>query len=209
MTGIRKWIRGKMGSMPKAKEEDERPMLREPLLFLPATCPRLLIPEAAQNDQTPGFSSSLQNYGLFSRVPYEVRRQILVEAFGGRRLHMNLSYGHPLSRKAQNTRTSESGPSSVTTHRHCNLGSELAPDDSQPKGWQWFGCVCHRRARFSELEKQQRYDAGEYSQSIEPCDDDCLERTGLFCSCQVDNSDDPGAACFVGAMGWILACRQA
>src|SRR5690606_1573801 len=106
--------------------------------------------------------------------PYEVRRQILVEAFGGRRMHIDLSYGHPFSRNARNMRTSGSGPDNMKTHRHCDLGSELFPDDFQPKEWQWFGCVCHRRAGFSELEKQQRYDDGKYSQSIEPCDDDCL-----------------------------------
>lgn len=184
-------------------------MHQEPLPFLPATRPRLLSQESVPSDGEPEPSSSLENYGLLERLPYEVRHQILVEAFGGRRLHVDLSYSHPLVRKPLKVKTFGSGSGVISGYRHCALGSELVRDSSRPEGWQWFGCVCHRRAGFSETETQQRYGAGEYSQSIEPCDDDCLDGQGSMCSCGVGQPGRDGAACFVGVMGWLLACRQA
>lgn len=208
MAGVRKWIRGKMGSKPQSKAKEQQPMHQEPLPFLPATRLRPLT-QSVQGDEIPDSSRSLDNYGLLGRVPYEVRRQILIEAFGGRRLHVDLSYRHPLERKPRNAEKSRSGSKAIAAHRHCDLGSELVPDTSRPKEWQWFGCVCHRRSGFSQTEKEQRYDAGEFSQSIEPCDDECLEGSESMCSCQVERSDRDSAECFVGAMGCLLACRQA
>ena len=105
---------------------------------------------------------------------------------------------------------SEEGAAQRMHRRHCDLGSELVPDTSQPQGWQWFGCVCHRRAGYSEIEMEQRYTAGEFSRTIEPCDDECLEGSPSMCSCPVEQSDNSdGGSCFVGAIGWLLACRQA
>ncbi|GKT48626.1 uncharacterized protein ColSpa_08807 [Colletotrichum spaethianum] len=48
----------------------------------------------------------------------------------------------------------------------------------------------------------------ELSKSVEPCDDECLKGSASMCSC-TGRSSSAGAACFVGAMGWLLACRQA
>ena len=211
MAGIREWIRGKMGSKPQGNTKEQQPTHQKPLPFLPATRPRPLTLGSSGSEKFPESFRSLKNYGLLGSLPYEVRHQILVEAFGGRRLHMDLSYRHPFTRKSQNTMKFESRFDAIAINRHCDFGSGLVPDESQPEGWQWFGCVCHRRTGFSEIEKQQRYDASEYSQSIEPCDDDCLEGSGSMCSCQVGQPDSAGAgaACFIGAMGWLLACRQA
>ena len=203
MVGIKKWIRGKMGSKPQGKEKDQQPRHLESLPFLPATSPRPLAPASARGDENQGAERSRDNYGLFSRVPYELRRQILVEAFGERRLHVDLSYSRPLARSAE-----ASGSGSEAT-RHCGLGSELVPDHSQPEAWRWFGCVCHRRAGYSEEEKRARWDACKSLQSIEPCDDGCLQGSELLCSCRAEQSDGGSAACFVGVLGWLLACRQA
>ena len=223
MAGIRKWIRDKLDSEPHQGKErrERRPMHEQPmhqessLPYLPSTRPRPLTPPESEachgKDEKPDSSRSLlRNYGLFGRTPYEVRRQILVEAFGGRTLHMDLSYRHPLVRKLKLPRNAGTPSGSGPGHRHCDLGSELVPDTSRPLRWQWFGCVCHRRARYQEVEKEQRYAAMEVSQSIEPCDDECLDGFESMCSCsQVGQSNSGGAACFVGAMGWLVACRQA
>lgn len=209
MAGIRTWIRGKMSFRPPGNAKEEQPLHQDPLPFLPAARLRLESQKSAAGGGDPEPSRSLENYGLLGRLPYELRHQILVESFGGRRLHVDLSYSHPLVRKPWKARTSVYSSNDIAGYRHCDLGTELVPDTSRSEGWQWFGCVCHRRAGFSEIEKHQRYDDGEYSQSIEPCDDDCLHGPGLMCSCQVGQRDGDGAACFVGVMAWLLACQQA
>jgi hypothetical protein len=38
------------------------------------------------------------NYGLFQRLPRELRQLILTQAFGKRTLHVHLAYDHPLVR---------------------------------------------------------------------------------------------------------------
>ncbi|WYZ42218.1 hypothetical protein EsH8_V_001113 [Colletotrichum jinshuiense] len=220
MVGFKKWIKSKLDSNPKGsgrgrQVEREQPTHQEPLPFLPATRPRQLTPGPPHEGEDENRDSQrlLRNYGLFGRVPAEVRRQILLEAFGARTLHMDLSYGHPLVRKSRIPGTSGSNPrpaaaAEAPSHRHCALGSELVPDTDRPQGWQWFSCVCHRRAGYSETEMEQRYAAMEFSNSVEPCDDECLTGSESMCSCAGQPGSD-GAACFVGAMGWLLACRQA
>lgn len=216
MAGFKKWIRGKLGSKAKGTVKREQlPRHHESLPYLPPTRPRPLTPEPAHGNEESDPLRLLQNYGLFGHAPYEIRRQILVEAFGGRTLHMDIAYRYPFARKPRNmnAETSGSGPNASGVHRHCDLGSELAPDASRPQAWQWFSCVCHRRAGYSEIEKEQRYascQGWQHALTIEPCDDECLEGSESMCSCQVERSDgDDGAVCFVGAMGWLLACRLA
>ncbi|KAK4442792.1 hypothetical protein QBC34DRAFT_386897 [Podospora aff. communis PSN243] len=194
MSGIRKWVRNKANKLRKEPALDgpeERPPAQP---FLP----------------TPFFSPSNQpgNYGLFATLPRELRRQILVDAFGGQALHMHLSYSHALVRK---TTSASSAPavSSSGRRRHCGLFSELVPDHSSPKKWQWFGCVCHRRGDYSESEREQRYAAGQVLQTVEPCDDDCLEERSEPVMCICPTAEGGSASCFVGVMGWLLSCQEA
>lgn len=203
MERIGDWIRRKSRSKNKSKSVAEEPT-RDPLPFLPSHRPGALTPSPSRPSSNSAHSLLLHNYGLFGRLPYELRRQVLIAAFGGRTLHVGLTYGHPLVRRptAKGAEGEEHTP-----RRHCGLGFELVPDETQSEAWQWFGCVCHRRTVFSTSEIEQREAQGKFWQTIEPCDDECLK--GLFCSCQLseDTSDDAG--CFVGIMGWLLACRQA
>ncbi|AEO57202.1 hypothetical protein MYCTH_2303064 [Thermothelomyces thermophilus ATCC 42464] len=170
------------------------------------------------------------NYGLFQRLPLEVRQQILTQAFGKRTLHVHLAYDHPLARKPNSgenkrrmflsKRADEKRPEN--RRRHCGLGSNLVPDASRPKQWQWFSCVCHRRvveARECRPEPQRPPQG-----RIEPCNDGCLNgrlfttryttnaEWGRLCRCEpIAEYDRPMAdrECFIGIMGWLLACRQA
>ena len=43
---------------------------------------------------------TIPNYGLFQRLPLEIRQQILVHTFGNRALHVDITYDHPLVRKS-------------------------------------------------------------------------------------------------------------
>lgn len=183
---------------PKNKGKEQQPVPRDALPFLPTQRARALTPPPTSEEGT----SAVQNLGLFGRLPYELRRQILVDAFGGRTIHVDLAYGHPMTRRpaAAGAGTAARSPGAP----HCGLGSELVPDTRQRERWRWFSCVCHRRAGYSEPElAQRRADVlCLRSETIEPCDDTCLEGAGCDC-------EPSGTACFVGAMGWLVACRQA
>lgn len=199
MAGIMTWIRSRFAKGNKSSSQNKEQRQQQKLIcetrpglpFLPPQLPGVLTPISSLADGSSSISL-LQNYGMFGRLPYELRRQILIEAFGSRRLHIHLSYGYPLSRK----------PTTALDRKHCGLGIEVVPDHAQPLAWQWFGCVCHRPARYSEHELEQRKAADKLPEGIEPCDDRCLDAS--FCDC-----DQAGPSCFVGVMGWLLACRQA
>jgi len=199
MAGLRKWLRNKLETKPNKEGTKRQADLSASLPTLQRTRSRPFTPTAPE-------ASHLENYGYFSRLPYETRRQILIEAFGGRRVHTDLSFRHPLKRQTASS-SSDTAINGNGTRRHCGLGMELVPDESQPEQWQWFGCVCHRRAGYSEVEKERRYAAMEVVQTIEPCDDTCLEGSEAMCSCPGGEGDD--GDCFVGAMGWLLTCWQA
>ncbi|KAI1050911.1 hypothetical protein LB507_009249 [Fusarium sp. FIESC RH6] len=40
-------------------------------------------------------STETQGAPIFSKLPPEIRREIPIKAFGARRIHMDLFYGHP------------------------------------------------------------------------------------------------------------------
>lgn len=202
MAGIGDWIRRKLKSKGRPKSEAEEPM-REPLPFLPPHRPGALTPSPSRRSSTFAPSLLLNNYGLFGRLPYELRRQVLMEAFGGKTLHVSLTYGHPVVRRPPVKVAEEE----EIANRHCGLGSELVPDETQPQAWRWFGCVCHRRTGYSTSEIEQREARSKFSRTIEPCDDECLK--GLLCRCELREGSSNNAECFVGIMGWLLACRQA
>lgn len=195
MVGVRKWLRTKLKSNPKKQSQPSR----SPLPLLPASGPRTPVPATTSGGV--GTSQSqllLDSYGYFALLPCELRDQILREAFGNRTLHIDLTYDFPLVRRARRPQVdhAEEHPS------HCGLGHELARDASQPKGWQWFSCVCHRKKSYSEDELKQREYAMRRLRTIEPRDDQCLEGSMTEC-------DPGGSACFIGVMGWLLSCRMA
>lgn len=144
------------------------------------------------------------NYGLFGRLPWEIRQQILGEAFGGRTLHIDLTFDHPLIRTSPSHGNRES-KSDKNARAHCGFGSELVRDPKQPKGWQWFGCVCHRRLAHVDQEWML-----EGHRMIEPYQDECIpgDPIGKLVRCH-DEVCLCESECFVGVMGWLLTCRQA
>lgn len=211
-----------------------------PLPFLPAVRPRRLTETAfsspSQKDASP------RHYGLFGRLPLELRQQILTDALGGRTLHMHLDFDHPLVRRRlevppsrwrafvaaaerrflmttrkgraqlqQQEEEKERKKPGTEEPRHCGLRSQLVRDEERPKGWQWFGCVCHRREYFNKEE------IGGWKSTFwfEPRDEkikietDSCCRWGLWCLCESWSPQRQATECFVGAMGWLLACRRA
>jgi hypothetical protein len=147
------------------------------------------------------------------KLPIDLRREILIDVFGARRVHMDLFYDHPY--------ISKRGDSGLPQDPHY----EGNYDKSVPKRWQWRGCVCHRTM---SLEVQKLADGrwkdwpadggscdslelGEQRNrrwdSDEPGDDTCLKGFGKQCGSYTYYGDD--SACWIGATGWLSTCRQA
>lgn len=170
----------------------------EPIEPLP-----FLLPGQTQREaiSAPSDAESL-GYGLFSRLPYEVRRTILSHAFGERTLHVDLSHRHPLVRKSNRP---VSGSQNKIVATHCGIGSELVEDTSQPKHWQWFSCVCHRLA---EVEIPSTVAFYTFNSTLWPWEDGCLQ--GRLCYCDSRTATEMATgSCSVGAIGWLLSCKSA
>jgi len=88
MISFRKWIRDKTTRSKQRQGQQKQPYEPPALPYLPVPRPRSLISPPPDFD----LRLSVQNYGRFAALPYELRRQILVEVFGGARVHMDLSY---------------------------------------------------------------------------------------------------------------------
>ncbi|KAI0131562.1 hypothetical protein F4814DRAFT_438006 [Daldinia grandis] len=130
---------------------------------------------------------------FFQRIPAEVRRMILVEAFGNRTVHLDLCFDHPM------VYLSDEEAQKQRNHYGIDPGQARRPkrDTTRPKAWKWFSCVCHR-----DTEPRVRGVGG----SSEPYTDICLG--GTAGSCRGWRGEFP-YRCFLGVMGWLLTCRQA
>ncbi|KAF7559867.1 hypothetical protein G7046_g4279 [Stylonectria norvegica] len=145
---------------------------------------------------------------LFQKLPPEIRRQILKEAFGNQIIHMDLIYERPLVARPQcaqaksrdSTRTCH-GCKHRLPHASIHLASSplrrLVRDETLPKQWTWRTSVCHRNPPNGHSPRQRL---------IEPAQDEC--RIGSSTCCDLWPGDSPGK-CRVGVMGWLLSCRQA
>ncbi|KAK7217724.1 hypothetical protein V2G26_005727 [Clonostachys chloroleuca] len=86
---------------------------------------------------------------FFDRLPAEIRRLILIEAFGHRTLHMNLEFQHPfhlVDAKSDDLSNTHAGIeySAVATADGSMTGSPSHLLTGEARRWTWFGCVCHR-----------------------------------------------------------------
>lgn len=150
-----------------------------PLPYLPHERPHLLTPATSQQDVT-------QKCPLFEKLPLEARRAILFHAFGGQLLHMDLSFDHPVA----SLNPSESG-----------LPAQRGLDYTSPKAWKWWSSRCHR---ILPPHLQWPGWKDHYRSWPIPAMDTCHYD-------KVENRlpDEAPPNCHVGAMGWLLTCRQA
>lgn len=126
----------------------------------------------------------IQTQGFFA-LPYDLRHQILKMAFGGRTVHIDLRVRPPLHDFESSGGRS---PGHAGYPPLFDAGS-FSKHRSQGVTWQWFHCVCHR-------------DPPWVYRPDEVCRDTCL--TGRA-SCQGPWVYD---ACQLGAMGFLLCCKQ-
>ncbi|KAI1375781.1 hypothetical protein F4677DRAFT_420712 [Hypoxylon crocopeplum] len=178
MPGLRKWLQKKLGRTKQSSQESP-----PPIPHLPAERPSILTPSPSREHLSP----AIDNYGTFRRLPPEIRRQILIEAFGNLILHLDLKLSqgglHPLVSNRTESRT-------YNAHR-----AKIAGNANSPQGWQWRGCVCHRRPWWM---------TGENQAHMPPHEDMCYL---VLRRCNVEKSKLP-TEYTIGAMGWIRTCRQ-
>ncbi|KAL6820275.1 hypothetical protein J3E69DRAFT_341565 [Trichoderma sp. SZMC 28015] len=159
---------------------------------LPLTRPNVLTPSQSTE------ALALTNSPLFSKLPRELRYDILHRAFGGNLLHMDLSFVHPVA-------PIELGRI-LFSHTGMNVNDRLEVnwDTTVPKSWQWWSSVCHRV--MPNYEKTWSFIRMSHPEIPRPGDDRCRYGDAHFCQSW------PGtypSKCKIGIMGWLLSCRQA
>ncbi|KAH7180006.1 uncharacterized protein B0J16DRAFT_348041 [Fusarium flagelliforme] len=152
---------------------------------LPTPRPSALTPTPSTQD----LISLSQIAPIFSKLPTEIRRQILVIAFGNRTLHMDLALLPTLE------------PADFEGFKgccdlHATYKSQSYGSKDRSLNWQWRGYQCNRRlpAEYYTLVQFDEYE-------IAPADDECSRRTHC--------SQNKRYSCWIGVIGWFLACRQA
>lgn len=128
---------------------------------------------------------------FFSRLPPEIRRVIMLYAFGNRTLHMNLSLDHPTLETAKVSRTG----------RAAHGGFTWKKDHSAPRQWLWRSSVCHRNPPWTP--PQHLWWRVFW---LRPDADRCTEGDGFACNSWLGEWP---VKCQVGALGWLLSCRKA
>ncbi|UKZ79780.1 hypothetical protein TrVFT333_007542 [Trichoderma virens FT-333] len=167
-----------------------------------------LTPTASHESLIAASNAATANSSFFTKLPIEIRRKILIEAFGGQTVHMDLIYDHPPQPAEEQTEETLRKNGGQRPHGNFNVNfhhgitcdrKNLRLDDSQPKEWAWRSSVCHRNSP-AHCHPGQGVQPGEdycrFGQS--PWHIRCLGWPGEF-----------PTKCQIGAMGWLCSCRQA
>ncbi|KAL1907603.1 hypothetical protein Sste5344_006617 [Sporothrix stenoceras] len=145
---------------------------------------------------------------FFSRLPPEIRHQILMEAFGGRTLHMDVRLSPPM------LPVSKREPSVIAPFElpHGGIGADLdrfsgwpvevlkaavearvitpidinGDDKHSVSPWQWWSCVCHRGMPHAVS-------------TTSLCEDQCVHGSNTYCGFYAGKA--PGK-CLVGCTGY-------
>lgn len=178
---------------------DESPDTDEipPLPFLPPPPSRGGSNTTAQD--APTTNPSAHNGTFFERLSPDLRRMVLIEAFGDRAVHVNLQYDRPL-RARPPRKTLHAGGVDVLDQGH-----SASRQMRKPRAWQWYSCVCHRDPVWFV---ERGRGAGKGEMTSLPAIDSCLRRRPQLCDAPPGDPRDM-SRCFLGVMGWLTTCRQA
>ncbi|KAF5544801.1 hypothetical protein FPHYL_10937 [Fusarium phyllophilum] len=184
---------------PDLEKEDAIEKLS--LLPNPPSRPRCLTPSGFRDvAEEPGLPKPTFQHCAYYKLPPDIRRFILILAFGNRRLHMDFSYDYP---------DMTSDLIQPLDKNHCGIimenmyGDKLrVVDDTKPRSWIWWGSVCHRLPPDLDLSRTGPMTHGGPDG---PWADTC--RVGEARHCDSWPGSFP-AKCRVGAKGWLLSCRQ-
>jgi hypothetical protein len=131
MPKLSTWIRKKMRSFrdnddhPKSSDT---PLIPRGLPVLPAKRRHILTPTPSSENLN--LHHGPANGAFFQRLPFELRREIYLLAFGNRSVHMDLEYGYAEPAGKGHARRDRDG--------------KYAQDRTVPPEWRWSSSVCHR-----------------------------------------------------------------
>lgn len=131
--------------------------------------------------------STVTTASPFFELPFELRRRIYIEAFGGRTIHMDLSFMPPDLPGKGHARLQYSNYAGYGALGVLNSDTIVRCNNAEPPAWRWWSCVCHRNPLAS------------------PALDLC--RVGEA-ECNMYKGEKP-LKCFIGVMGCLLSSRQA
>lgn len=186
------------GGFDRRRLTKDKSFISEPEIpVLPDPRPRALTP-------TPSKEHIAIQSAPFFTLPPEIRRKILVEAFGDRTIHIDLVLDHALRLQRYGRRDPKDRFATGHGHYWPETSGNLGLDRSQAKRWQWRGCVCHR------LPPPQYCREKTVPGWEQPADDHCREGDSAYPHCElwVKALKDP-KCCWIRVMGWLLSCRQA
>lgn len=189
------WNGGPAEGHPESSNNQEREIPRMPFLPSRRTDQRCALP--GTRDTGDANANSI----FFQRLPPDVRRLILIEAFGDRIMHIDFRYVHDRARS-----------SNARGRADCDLptGADREPSGHQrdgARGWKWYGCVCHRDPEWRVRNRKIAENCVSEPKRDACIDADGDDRTGARV-CDSWSGDKP-LKCHVGAMGWLGTCRQA
>ncbi|KAK2594659.1 hypothetical protein QQS21_007635 [Conoideocrella luteorostrata] len=194
-TRIKTWLQRKRGSRTAGQGDGNEAITATDLPFRPGTRPTILTPSPSKEHLAAGSP-------FFERLPREVRQYILILAFGGRIVHMDLSFVHPVASREPGARPLSSHAGINADDVHSFVPPRVNWDTRRPKSWQWWSSVCHRPLPEHLSSPIDRLRGG----AAQPGDDHC--RYGAPHNCKLWPGVYP-SKCQIGAMGWLLSCRQA
>ncbi|VUC26173.1 unnamed protein product [Clonostachys rosea] len=135
---------------------------------------------------------------FFGRFPAEIRQCILEHAFGQRTLHMDLAFVRPhLVMDELQTGLAQAGHARFQRRHSRDL-------DFSQVDWRWLGCVCHRSRPEEQPLSLGRLRSNPRSCAREGYREGCMVGEG---ECAYWPGEWPGK-CQIGALGWLLSCRQ-
>ncbi|KAL1856409.1 hypothetical protein Daus18300_010781 [Diaporthe australafricana] len=116
------------------RESSPDTLVIPPLPFLPTPTP----PSEDSTAQDVAAKVPIPDNGIFfERLPPDLRRMILIEAFGDRVVHIDLRYDRPLVLRHPAKGIHAGG---IDVFDHYGGSRQI----KEPRAWQWYSCVCHR-----------------------------------------------------------------
>lgn len=198
------WILGVVSRPPQGHNEGYNEVEEEipPPPFLPPE--RISRFEIIQNGNQD--SNETANSDVFQRLPSDIRRLIMIEAFGNRVIHVDLRLV-----KLGGTFAADEPHHGCDPEHGFRKAGKTTPFSSSnaPPQWRWYGCVCHR-----EPEWRMRHHTIMNKSLSPPWFDTCLnarrddEEAESRLVCEEWSGQKP-LKCRIGAMGWLRSCRQA
>lgn len=177
-------------------QESHDTLAISPLPFLPPP------PPCRENSTASDVTTTVpapHNGIFFERLSPDLRRIILIEAFGDRTIHIDLRLDRPL-RARPARKTMHAGGVDILDRGH-----SASRQMRKPRAWQWYSCVCHRDP-VSFVERW--HGAGEGEMASHPAMDTCLRRRPQSCDRPPGDTGDM-SRCFLGVIGWLTTSRQA